>query len=139
MALGFARLEGNITLDIEVSWAQHYEASEASKVLGAKGGLKLDPLTYFSTLGETEFSGGFDLKGAEFRLHSVEPTYSGYDSPQRHWIATLQGRVPGIDTATLALNVALISEGIYLSTKLGREVTAAEVREQSASTAIWEI
>jgi hypothetical protein len=30
----------------------------------------------------------------------------------------------------------LISEGIYLSDKLGREVTAEEVRELSVSTAV---
>jgi len=30
----------------------------------------------------------------------------------------------------------LISEGIYLSEKLGREVTADEVREMSRSTAV---
>jgi predicted dehydrogenase len=139
MALGFVRLAGGVTFDIEVSWAQHYEGTESTKLLGSKGGLKLDPLTFFSTMGETEFSGGFELKGAEFRLHSVEPSYSGYDSPQKHWIATLQERVPGIDTAAIALNAALISEGIYLSSRLGREVSADEVREQSKSTAIWNI
>ncbi|MDZ4720482.1 MAG: Gfo/Idh/MocA family oxidoreductase [Roseiflexaceae bacterium] len=139
MALGFARLAGGVTLDIEVSWAQHYEHSEASKLLGSKGGLRLEPLSFFSTMADTEFSGEFDLKGAEFRLHSVDPTYNGYDSPQRHWIATLRERVPGIDTATLALNTALLSEGIYLSAKLGREVTTEEIRQQSVSTAIWDI
>jgi hypothetical protein len=39
----------------------------------------------------------------------------------------------------LALNAALISEGIYLSARLGREVTPAEVREHSQSTAIWSV
>jgi hypothetical protein len=36
----------------------------------------------------------------------------------------------------IALNTMLISEGIYLSDKLGREVTAEEVREMSVSTAV---
>ena len=36
----------------------------------------------------------------------------------------------------IALNTMLISEGIYLSDRLGREVTADEVREMSVSTAI---
>jgi hypothetical protein len=44
--------------------------------------------------------------------------------------------VPGIDTASLALATALISEGIYLSQQLGREVTVAEIAERSASTAM---
>jgi predicted dehydrogenase len=139
MALGFARLAGNVTLDIEISWAQQYEASESSKVLGTKGGIKLDPFAYFTTTADMELSGTFDLKMAEFRLHATEPEYSAYDSPQHHWIATLQGRVAGIDTAAVALNTALISEGIYMSARAGREVTPEEVRAQSASTSFWNL
>jgi predicted dehydrogenase len=135
MALGFVRLEGGISLDIEVSWAQHYDDSESSKVLGARGGVRLNPLGYFNTTADMELNGTFDLKFAEFRLRSVDSTYDAYDSPQQHWIATLQERVPGIDTAALALNTALISEGIYLSAQLGREVTPDEIRERSVSTA----
>jgi predicted dehydrogenase len=134
MALGFVRLAGGVTLDIEVSWAQHYAASESSKVLGTKGGVRLEPFGYFTTLADMELDGEFNLKMAEFRLHSVDPTYEAYDSPQRHWVAIQQGRVPGIDTAGLALNTALISEGIYLSQQLGREVTAAEIQERSVAT-----
>jgi predicted dehydrogenase len=135
MALGFVRLAGGVTFDIEVSWAQHYTATEASKVLGAKGGVRLDPLGFFSTVADMEMDGAFDLKRAEYRLHSCDPTYEAYDSPQRHWVAIQQGRVPGIDTAGLALSTALISEGIYLSQQLGREVTPDEIRERSVSTA----
>ena len=59
-----------------------------------------------------------------------------YDSPQHHWVAALQGRVDLIPMDEIALNTMLISEGIYLSDRLGREVTAEEVREMSVSTAI---
>ena len=136
LGLGFVRLAGGITLDIEISWAIHYEGTESSKVLGTHGGIKLEPFGFFTTVADMELDSTFDLKRAEFRLHANEPTYEAYDSPQRHWIATLQGRVPGIDTASLALKTALISEGIYLSSQLGREVTTAEVRERSTSTAV---
>jgi hypothetical protein len=34
------------------------------------------------------------------------------------------------------MNMMLISEGIYLSQKLGREVTAEEVQKASVSTAL---
>jgi len=136
MGLGMVRLANDVTMDIEVSWAQHYEAGESSKVLGSKGGLKLDPLSYYTTMGDVEMNSTFDLKLADFRWHATDPNYSAYDGPQEHWIATLQGRVPGIDTAALALATALISEGIYLSSQLGREVTIDEVRERSISTSI---
>src|SRR5262249_50604702 len=139
LGLGFVRLAGGITLDIEISWAMHYEASESSKVLGTHGGIKLDPFAFFTTVGDMELDGSFDLKRAEFRLRSCDPTYEAYDSSPRHWIARLQGRVPGIDTASLALQTALISEGIYLSSQLGREVAAEEVRERSISTALTDL
>ena len=38
-----------------------------------------------------------------------------------------------LPSAELALNTMLISEGIYLSDQVGREVTADEVRERSVS------
>jgi len=57
-------------------------------------------------------------------------------SPQAHWVAALQGRVPLLPTAELALNTMLISEAIYLSERLGREVTAEEVVQASVSTAV---
>jgi hypothetical protein len=48
----------------------------------------------------------------------------------------LRGEDDLLPTAEIALNTMLISEGIYLSEKLGREVTADEVREMSRSTAL---
>lgn len=139
LGLGFVRLAGNITLDIEISWAMHYEGSESSKVLGTQGGIKLNPFAFFTTAADMELDSTFDLKRVEFRLHANTPDYEAYDSPQRQWVATLQGRVPGIDTASLALKSALISEGIYLSSQLGREVTVEEVRERSVSTAVTNV
>jgi len=41
-----------------------------------------------------------------------------------------------LPTAELALNTMLISEAIYLSDRLGREVTAEEVVHSSVSTAV---
>ncbi|HEY3227952.1 MAG TPA: Gfo/Idh/MocA family oxidoreductase, partial [Roseiflexaceae bacterium] len=136
LGLGFVRLADGITMDVEISWAIHYEGTESSKVLGTRGGVKLEPFGFYTTVGDMELDGSFDLKRAEFRLRSCDPTYEAYDSSQRHWVAMLQGRVPGVDTASLALKTALISEGIYLSSQLGREVTAEEVRERSVSTAV---
>jgi hypothetical protein len=41
-----------------------------------------------------------------------------------------------IPTAEIALNTMLISEGIYLSNRLGREVTRQEIMDDSISSAI---
>ena len=136
LGLGFVRLEGGITLDIEESWAMHYDGSESSKVLGALGGLKLNPLKFFSQVGDVEFSADLDLGGTDFRWHRWVKDYDAYDGSQQHWVAALQGRVPLLDTAGIALNVMLVSQGIYLSQELGREVTAAQVLKASKSTAV---
>ncbi|HEY3318889.1 MAG TPA: Gfo/Idh/MocA family oxidoreductase [Planctomycetota bacterium] len=134
--VGFVRLAGGITLDIEESWAQHYDGSESSKIFGSKGGLKLSPFTFFSNSGDVELSSTVDLKALDFRWHACEKDFAAYDSSQEHWLAALQGRVDLLDTAGITLNTMLISEGIYQSQKEGRELTAAEILENSKSTAL---
>lgn len=136
LGLGFVRLAGGISLSIEESWAMHYDGSEANKVLGSKGGIKMSPFTFFSSAGDMELSSTVDLNMTTFRLRSIDPNYEGYDSIERQWIVAQQGRLPHLNTADIALATMLISEGIYLSQQLGREVTADEVRERSVSTAI---
>jgi hypothetical protein len=44
--------------------------------------------------------------------------------------------VPLLPTAEVALATMKISEGIYLSQRLGREVTPKEIEMESVSTAI---
>jgi predicted dehydrogenase len=136
MGLGWIRLDGGISFDIEETWAVHHDGQEASKILGSKGGLRLDPLTYFSSLGDTPVSSAFDLESSEHRWRACFPEAAWEESPQRHWVGALLGRVPLLPTAEYALNTALISEGIYLSSRQGRELTADEIRRQSASKAI---
>ena len=51
-------------------------------------------------------------------------------------MAAVQGRVPLVDSAGIALSTMKISEGIYLSTKRGREVTGDEVEKESKSSSI---
>jgi predicted dehydrogenase len=136
MGLGWVRLEGGISFDIEETWAVHHDGQESSKILGSEGGLRIDPLAYFSTLADLSMSATFDVKSADTRWHACLPETAWLDSSQRHWIGALLGRVELLPTADIALNTSLISEGIYLSSQAGRELTADEIREQSRSTAI---
>lgn len=136
MGLGWVRLEGGISFDIEETWAVHHDGRESSKILGSKGGLKLDPFTYFSQAGDMPLSAAFDLEEADERWRACLPETAWYTSSQRHWIGALLGRVPLLPTAEYALNAALISEGIYLSTQAERELTADAIRQQSCSKAI---
>jgi predicted dehydrogenase len=136
LGMGFIRLEDNITLDILESWAIHLDGFGGSYVVGSKGGVRLEPFGFFYSSGDLSFNGTADLGEFNYRLHNVHNQGDIYDSPQHHWVAALQGRVELLPTAELALNTMLISEGIYLSNELGREVSAEEVSAASKSTAI---
>jgi hypothetical protein len=109
---------------------------DGSMILGSEGGIRLDPFGFYRSLGDLDLDATANLERFDWRLHAVHEVGDIYDSPQHHWIAAQQGRVELIPMNEIALNTMLISEGIYLSDQLGREVTADEVREQSVSTAV---
>jgi predicted dehydrogenase len=136
LGVGFVRMEQNVTLDIIEAWAIHMNSFEGSFVVGSKGGVRLDPFGFFQSIGDLDFDATADLNRFIYRRHNVHEEGDIYDGPQQHWIAALQGRVELIPTAEIALNCMLISEGIFLSGQLGREVTAEEVRATSKSAAV---
>jgi len=114
-------------LDIIEAWAIHLNTFEGSFVLGSEGGVRLDPFGYYRNIGDMEASVCIDLGSFDYRQHTVHCVGDAYDSPQHHWVAALQGRAELLPTDEIALNAMLISEGIYLSNRLGREVRADEV------------
>jgi predicted dehydrogenase len=142
LGLGFVRFEGGLTLDIIESWAIHLNGLGGSSLVGNKGGVSLHgqvngvntPLSYHTTMGDMDMDATFDLGAANYRWHQLRENTEAYDSSQDHWIAALQGRVELLPTAEIALQTMLISEGIYLSDSLEREVTAEEVIRMSKST-----
>ncbi|MBX3015884.1 MAG: Gfo/Idh/MocA family oxidoreductase [Caldilineaceae bacterium] len=136
LGLGFIRLADGLTIDIIEAWAVHMDKFDGSMVFGSEGGIRLDPFGYYRTLADIDFDLSTPLDRFDWRQHTVHEVGDVYDGPQQHWIAALQGRVALIPMDEIALNTMLISEGIYLSDRLGREVTAEEVREMSVSTAI---
>ena len=133
LGLGFVRFTNDVTLDIIEAWAVHLDGMEGSSVLGTLGGVRLDPFGYFHNVGDLEINSVVDMEQIPYRWKNVHQGGDVYDSAGHHWVAALQGRVELLPSAELALNTQLISEGIYLSEQLGREVTADEVRERSVS------
>ncbi len=136
MALGWVRLKGGVSLNIEETWAAHHDGQESSKILGSRGGIRLDPLTFFTTKSDLPLNATIDAKSADSRWHRCHSDTAWYDSSQNHWVGALLGRVPLLPTAEYALNTALISEGIYLSGSRGLEMTGDEIRQSSQSKAI---
>jgi predicted dehydrogenase len=136
LGVGLAHLQGDITLSVIAAWAIHLGKARGSYLVGSLGGIHLEPFEIYRSLGDLDLDAGVDLEAFEYRLHHVRGQGYCYDGPQQHWIAALQGRVPLLPTAEIALNTMMVSEGIYLSNRLGREVTASEVSDLSVSTAI---
>ena len=135
LGLGLVRFEGGLTLDLIEAWAIHLGGFESGWIVGSEGGIRLQPFSFHTTMADIELDGAVNLDAADTRWHRLDPDEAAYDGPQQHWIAALQGRVPLLPTAEIALQTMLISEGIYLSDRVGREVTAEEVAATSRSSA----
>jgi len=135
-AASFVRLAGGVTFNIEEAWAIHLGGTDGSKIAGSEGGLTLKPFTFHTTIGDIEMDAVANLGPALTRWRSCFPETNSTLSAQHHWVAALRGEAELIPSARIGLNTMLISEGIYLSQKLGREVTAEEVLENSVSTAL---
>jgi predicted dehydrogenase len=136
LGIGLVRFDGDITLDIIEAWAIHLDAFEGSCVVGTSGGVRLSPFGFFRSVGHLDLNATANLEAANFRWTKVAGDHAYYSGAQAHWIAALQGKVELLPTAEIALNTMLISEAIYLSSQRGEEVSAAEVREVSVSTAV---
>jgi predicted dehydrogenase len=136
LGVGFVRFAGNdMTMDVIESWAIHLDAFEGSYVVGTRGGVRLSPFGFFRSAGHLDLNATTDLDRAAFRWNNVAGDHAHYAHPQQHWIAAMQGKVPLLPTAEIALSTMLISEGIYLSSQRGCEVAADEVAASSVSTA----
>ena len=136
LGVGFVRLAGGVTLDLFESWAVNLDSLSPSVLLGSKGGLKLEPFSFHTTICDTELDCTGDLDAMNFRWMNTQPLEYAYASSEAHWIAALTGKVPLLPTAQLALDTLLIQEGVALSSRLGREVTAEETIAASRPTAM---
>ncbi len=136
LGMGFINFKNGIAMDLIISWAIHMNPFEGSYLVGDKGGIRLEPFSFHNLTCDLEMDSTVNLRAMESRRHMMDEHASAYDCSQKHWAAVLQDKVPLIPTAKLALNTMLIQEGVYLSEELKREVTAAEVIERSASTAV---
>jgi predicted dehydrogenase len=136
LGAGFVRLEGGVTLDIVEAWAAHIDGLGGSVLLGERGGIRLQPFGFFKSVGHLDLDSTVDLEAARRRFDSVRGDAGAFASSAVHWIAALRGRTALLPTAELGLATMLVIEGMYLSAKLGREVTAEEVSLHSVSTAI---
>lgn len=108
---------------------------EPSTLLGDKGGLRYGPndFSYHTTYCDLELDCTGDLDAMDWRWRHILDTEEYYCSSQAHWAAALNGLIPLLPTAELAMETMLISEVMYLSSNLKREVTREEVIQASGT------
>ena len=136
LGTGYAVYENNLTMDVIESWAIHMNNLVNSMIAGSAGGLSFDPLAYHTIKEDMQTSTTVDLSAFNYRNHTVHAENAMYDSSQVHWINALRGNCDLLPTARIALETSLLQEGIFLSSKLGHELTAKEIRELTKSTII---
>ena len=122
LGTGFVRLAGGITMFVEEAWAANMDGGEGDRIMGSKGGLKLNPFTFYTDLYDMDADVTFDIDGYERRMRSLGYTGEGYDNPQQHVVWGLLGRVDLIDTGAIGLTVARITEAMYQSAEQKKEI-----------------
>jgi len=139
LGVGFVKFSNRLSMDIIESWAINAEEFPNSMICGSEAGLSIGSfksLKYISEVSGFPMLSEVELDSEINKRCQIDVDAKKMQNSQVHWIAALRGEVPLLNTAEIALSTMLILEGIYLSSKLGREVTAEEVIENSVSNAI---
>ncbi|MCL2364310.1 MAG: Gfo/Idh/MocA family oxidoreductase [Defluviitaleaceae bacterium] len=138
LGVGLVKFEGGLTMDILESWAINGGEFPQSSVHGSLGGIQFAnerELKFFTEIEDYPANCTLDVAAEQYRKRKVDPDLWMYGNSQAHWIGILRGEVTPINTAEIALQTMLISEGIFLSGLLNREVTADEIPELCSSNA----
>ena len=149
LGLGFAFYENDLTLDILESWAIHGGPFPPSGIYGSAGGVEMgygrptdNPFETALTLYDEDLNYPrvikLDIGAEDGRLRQADPEYAYYSGSQPHWIAVLRGQCELLPTKDIALETMRVSEGIFLSSTLKREIFADEIPSLCKSTAIRE-
>jgi predicted dehydrogenase len=123
LGIGFVRFENDVTMFVEESWAVNMDRDEGDCIMGSKGGLRLNPLTLFTDVAGMQVDHALDVESYQKRQRSIDESSEGYSSPQKNFVWAQLGRVPLVDSAAIALKVAYITDAMYRSAELGREVS----------------
>ena len=117
MAAGFLRLEDDATISIRASWAANVpDGTGGTLIMGTKGGLRFNPLTFIGSLGRYQ---------ADTQLN-VPPDpavpFSGHSKAAAHFVEVLEGRAAPLVKKEEVLNVMAALDGLYRSAAQAREV-----------------
>lgn len=149
LGLAFASYENGLTFEFMESWALHIDDVGSSFIAGSKGGLRFITkpgpgpfpsmdLKFLTTVNDRDIDVDLNVSDYQnsFYAKKLDPSVQ-YDGNFEHWIAYLTGQLPErINTPLITLHTAKLSEGIFLSSELKREIYADEIDELSVSTAL---
>jgi predicted dehydrogenase len=149
MGVGLVTFENNLTMDVLETWAINAgpESFPPNLVVGSKAGLAIKPmadklglgvsdaLVMYSDMGNYMTNTMFDLTNGEMKRNRLDPITGCYNDTVDHWVHALRGHCPLINSKELALNMVKIADGMALSSKYKREMTAQEIEELSVSIA----
>lgn len=159
LGVGLARFENGLSLDLYEDWALNMDEVGPSFIAGSLGGLKLlnidlyggripNPELYNKQHPDLEFYGYEDGMMVDKKINCgmnerpeqlLNPDIVWFDNNQFHWAAYLRGNLTDetrINTPVICMNAMMILDGLFLSNKLGRSVTAEEIDALSESTAV---
>lgn len=165
MAVGMAKFKGGLTLDVMEANACNVDTPPVSYITGTQGALSYwntDCVGGDWSMGQgpaclladwlqpgAKFTGvvggahiDCDLKAYYNQMQNklYDPEMMMWYDNQYHWYKYLTGELTDetrYNTPEIGLAVSLLTDGIFLSEKEGRSVTADEIRERSESLAIW--
>lgn len=165
MGVGMAEFTNGLTLEMLQSNATNMENVGPSYITGTKGALELINMDmvggewsmgqgWMGLLPESmqpqlRFTGEYkgvhvdcDLKAYDNQVlqRTYDPEMMMWFDNQMHWYKYLADELTDktrYNTPLIGLNVSLLTDGIFISSDLGRSVTAEEIKENSRSLSIW--
>ena len=139
LGVGMARFKGDICMDI---YDGPMAVPEGGQIMGG-GDLQKPRLTYYgmnedNQLFTTQLDCALtDTYGLQESL--IHPELDLYNDNQLQWYSYVRGILTDetrIDSPYIAMQTALLSEGVVLSNELGRSVTVDEIKKMAKSIAI---
>ena len=162
-----AKFKDGLTMQIQASSAANINDQMKTYILGSKGGLEIigadttggpfaraanaDAAALSMGIPSLKFYGnamGGEVFGVDLNVWNrgreearIHPEISLYDDNQVHWIAYKTGILNDetrYNTPEIAKNMLLVTDGLFLSSELGREVTVDEIKAMTKPMALTE-
>lgn len=117
MAMGFIRLENDVTMTFKVSWAVNVPRDmDYTMILGTEAGMVLDPLTLATNMGR------YQVDVAPRLPVERNVVFSGHWEEIEHFTKVIQGQEELIIKSEEVLNVMRTLDALYESAAEGREI-----------------